>query len=199
MDREGRGDGHTPSDVGEGDRALPDHLPLDYCHREVLERNGEVSEARDVGRHSYHVGCGASCMAHSGGGDRDREEVDMACEGGQREALPSLSPDDVWDQVGPLLLPAFLAIPPIPVWTWTPVPPVRGIQNETCLFPLLPGQRKISYHLSSSNPSLLTSLLGFCDGSFSSFLFSFSRSLGWLSSLECFHPEPPSNKSNRLP
>lgn len=70
----------------------------------------------------------------------------MACEGaregGLREALPSLSPDDVWGQGGPLLWPVFLETPPIPVWTWTPAPPVRGIQNETCLFPLVPGQRK---------------------------------------------------------
>ena len=143
-------------------------------------------------------------MVHSGGEDRDREEVDMACGGGrvggQREGPPSLSLGDAWDRAGPLLLPVSLVTPPIPVWTWTPVPPVRGIQNETCLFPLLPGQRK-RYQLPLVvliNPSLLTSLLGFCDGSFSSFLFSFSRSLGWPSSLECFHPEPPSNKSNKF-
>ena len=65
MDREGRGGGHIPSDVGEGDRGLPDHLTLGYCHREVLERNGEVREREemwgdsltmsDVGHHVWPV------------------------------------------------------------------------------------------------------------------------------------------------
>lgn len=48
VDREGKGDDHTPSDeVEEEGRALPCPLPLDHCHREVLWKGVRVSDTRD--------------------------------------------------------------------------------------------------------------------------------------------------------